>query len=439
MLPRRITRNASMAFVSAEEVRIAPWEILREIASHSHRNGEPGYAFIDRVNEQNPLPGVGRIESSNPCGEQFLHDGDVCNLGSLNLARFVRGCDDPTIVDWSRPGDPDTEVDWARLGAATRTAVRMLDDVVDLSEHPVERVNVSARGNRRVGHGGMGLADALTLLRVPYDSQQGRDVASRFMRTIKEQAVVASEQLARERGPFPNIHLSVWKDGTPRRNAALTNVAPTGTTSMIADVNGGLEPYFMLAYDKQNILGGVRLRYVNRYLEAALKAHQAYTDDVLDAIVSAGSLRGIEHVPELVRRAFVTAMDIATEDHVLMQAAFQAHLCNAASKTNNLPNAATVEDVERTILLAWRAGLKGCTIYRDGSRVVQVLAAVSPGPSLASSTAGTASPTSSASPSTSGTASPAPSGALCPDCGDALRFEEGCHKCPGCGYGKCSL
>lgn len=293
---------------------------------------------------------------------QFLHDGDVCNLGSINLERFARYPNGPNAP---------AELDEAELQRVARVAVRMLDNVVDLTDHPVERVNAAMRGNRRLGIGIMGFADLLFSMRVAYDSPEGRAVGARCMRLIRDAADDESRAIGARKGPFPNIGKSVWA-GTTRRNAALTNVPPTGSISMLWDVSGGVEPYFSLAYTKDNILGGASLKYVNKHLEGALRA--AGQEHLLPEILRTGRVRGVAGVDAVIARTFVTAMDISARDHILMQAAFQNAGCdNAISKTINFPNKATVDDVLEGYLTAWREGCKGTTVYRDGSRFVQIL------------------------------------------------------------------
>ena len=361
-----------------------------------------------------------------------MHAFDCCNLGSLNLARFVAGCDDPASVDWYEPGNPDTDIDWVRLHEVTRTAIRALDDVIDITAHPIADVNRVARANRRIGLGIMGFSDMLTLLRIPYASAEGRAVADRVMRTINDAADEMSEELALEKGSFPNHHLSVFHGVKERRNAATTNIAPTGTTAMIADVNGGLEPAFALVYAKGNILGGLSLRYVNRYLEAALRAHGLYTDEVLDAIAKTGSVSKLEYLPAILRTSFQTAMDISPQAHVEMQAAFQRHLSNSCSKTSNLPNSASVGDVINVILEGWRLKCRGLTVYRDGSRVQQVLTISAE--SIKTDRAAASFPT----PIPETSVERETSRDECPDCKKVLRRSEGCVLCESCGYGKCS-
>jgi len=358
--PRRITRDGSETAIKVEEVTITARELFDEIIEAAWNNGEPGCVFIDAINDANPLPGLGRMEATNPCGEQPLHDGDVCNLGSINLEKFVT---------------PNHQVDTTRLREVTRAAIRLLDNVVDISDFPAERVNRTARNNRRVGLGVMGFADMLYQMNIGYHTPEGRTVAEQVMSVIQAAAHEISEELANEKGVFPNFEKSVYAArGVKRRNTALTTIAPTGTISMFFDVSGGIEPYFALAYHYAGILGGdVKLSYVNKHLEAALREAGLYTDELMERIIKTGSLQAIAEIPDHIKKTFVVAMDISAEDHIKMQAAFQKHTDNAISKTINFPNSATKTDVLNGYLLAWRLGCKGCTVYRDGSREVQVL------------------------------------------------------------------
>lgn len=360
MKPRRITRAGGETAIKVEEATMTARELFQEIIHAAWRNGEPGCVFLDEVNRTNPLPGLGRIEACNPCGEQFLHDGDVCNLGSINLEQFVT---------------EDRKLNFDRLKAVTRVATRLLDNVVDISSFPAERVNTVARSNRRVGLGIMGFADMLYKMGVAYNSQEGRKVAEDVMRTIQETSHQMSEELAEEKGVFPNWEKSIFKiQGVKMRNAALTNIAPTGTISMLFDVSGGVEPYFALAYHYTGILGGnVSLSYVNKHLEKVLRERGLYSEALMEKIIESGTLQNIPEIPDDIKRVFVVAMDISSEDHTRMQAAFQKHIDNSISKTINFPNSATEEDVLQGYLLAWELGCKGCTVYRDGSRDVQVL------------------------------------------------------------------
>lgn len=357
--PRLVTRAPNYSVTGIEDVKMTAKEIFDEIVESAWKTGEPGCVFLDTVNEANPVPGLGRIEACNPCGEQFLHDGDVCNLGSLNLEKFVK----------------DGEVDHAKLARITALATRFLDIVIDLSEFPVERVNKSRLANRRVGLGIMGFADMLYELKVGYNSGEGRKVAREVMSAIRKEGHKASVEIAKVKGSFPNYDLSVFKDsGEPRRNAAITNIAPTGTISMMFNVSGGVEPYFALAYYYKGILGGeVQLSYVNKHLKKALVDRGIFSDKLMDKIIKKGSLQKVKEVSDDIKKIFVTSMDISAEDHILMQAAMQESCENAISKTINFPNKATRQDVFDGYIRAWELGCKGCTVYRDGSRFLQVL------------------------------------------------------------------
>jgi ribonucleoside-diphosphate reductase alpha chain len=280
-------------------------------------------------------------------------------LGSLNLAQFAEG------------GQLKEE----RLREVTRVAVRMLDNVIDRYGFAVEKVQRTATGNRRVGLGLMGFADLLYQLKIGYDTPEGLAMAERVMSIIQKEAHAASRRLAEEKGVFPNWEMSVYaKQGIKMRNAALTTVAPTGTISMMYEASGGVEPFFALAYHYKGILGGsVSLHYVNKYLEAELKERGLYSDQLVERIIEEGSLQNIPEIPEDIKRVYVTAMDIKAEYHIRMQAAFQKHVDNSISKTCNFPFDATHDNVRAGYLLAWKLGCKGLTVYRDGSREVQVL------------------------------------------------------------------
>lgn len=359
MKPRRIVRNKRGAFVSAIEENITASELMDKIINAAWRNGEPGVLFPDAANRTNPVPELGRLEATNPCGEQWLHDGDVCNLGSINFAKFVK----------------DGKIDEVRLRRVTEISVRMLDNVIDLSDFPVEKVNKTFRNNRRIGLGIMGFADMLYQLRVPYNSKEGFETARKVMKIVNDAAHDYSEQLAEEKGCFPNWEISIYGpkgQNRKQRNSALTTVAPTGSISMLLDCSSGVEPFFALAYYKE-VMGGQRLMYLNPFLEQELKSLNLYRDDIIQQIETSGSLQHIDEIPEATKAVYVTSMDIGADDHIQMQAAFQEHVDNSISKTINFPNSATREDVRQGYIKAWELGLKGCTVYRDGSRQEQVL------------------------------------------------------------------
>ncbi|MBI3256109.1 MAG: adenosylcobalamin-dependent ribonucleoside-diphosphate reductase [Candidatus Andersenbacteria bacterium] len=359
MYPRRIKRNSRGIVEEIIEEKMTAREIFDEIIAGAWNNGEPGCVFLDEVNRTNPVPGLGRLETCNPCGEQFLHNGDVCNLGSINLARFAkRG-----------------QLDEARLRHVTAVATRMLDNVIDSYGFAVDRVQQTAKGNRRIGLGIMGFADLLYQLKIGYNTPEGFAMAERVMGIIQDESHKTSQALANEKGMFPNWPLSVFAEkGIRMRNAALTTVAPTGTIAMMFDAGSGVEPFFALAYKKENILGGkASLSYVNKYLEAELKERGLYREEILSQISEEGTLQNIPEIPADMKRVFVTAMDINAEDHIRIQAAFQKHVDNSISKTCNFRNDATHDDIRQGYILGWKLGCKGLTVYRDGSREVQIL------------------------------------------------------------------
>ncbi|MDH7481384.1 MAG: vitamin B12-dependent ribonucleotide reductase [Armatimonadota bacterium] len=332
------------------------------IVNMAWRNGEPGIIFIDRINRDNPTPKLGEIESTNPCGEQPLLPYEACNLGSINLSKFVA----------NSGGEP--AVDYMRLGKAVRMAVRFLDDVIDVSKYPLVQIDKMVKGNRKIGLGVMGFADMLIMLGIPYDSEQAITLAEEVMSFIQTEARQMSAELAAERGAFPNFEGSIYDvpEGTRMRNATVTTIAPTGTLSIIAGCSSGIEPLFAVAYIR-TVLDGTQLVEVNPLFEKIARERGFYSDALMKEIAVRGTVKGIAEVPTEVQRIFVTAHDIAPVWHVKMQAAFQKYVDNAVSKTVNFPNSATTEDVAEVFKLAYRLGCKGVTVYRDGSREEQVL------------------------------------------------------------------
>ncbi|MEN3013121.1 MAG: vitamin B12-dependent ribonucleotide reductase [Endomicrobiia bacterium] len=341
--------------------RIKAREIFDLIVEHAWLNGEPGVIFIDTINKHNPTPEVGVIESTNPCGEQPLLPFESCNLGSINLGKMV-----------IRRGD-SCEIDWQRLRYVTETAVHFLDNVIDVNQYPVEKIKQMTLANRKIGLGVMGWADMLFQLKVPYDSKEALSLAEKVMSFIKKVAVETSQKLAQKRGPFPNFEKSIFKNETPRRNATLTTIAPTGSIGIIANASTGIEPVFALAFVRKNILGGEELFEINPYFKQTLIAEGLYSKELIQEVIEKGSLKNIKGIPETIKKIFVTALDVPPEMHVRMQAAFQKYVDNAVSKTINLPNSATKEDVAKVYILAYKLGCKGVTVYRDGSRSAQVL------------------------------------------------------------------
>lgn len=346
-----------------ERGRLNAREVFEILVQKAWESGDPGIIFLDRINRDNPTPKQGEIESTNPCGEQPLLPYEACNLGSINLSEVYR------------PGNGREEgVDWDELKRIIHLSVRFLDNVIDASQYPLERISDMVRKNRKIGLGVMGWADLLYKLRIPYDSQEAINLGEKVMAFVQAEGRAASKQLAKERGPFPAYDESVFaeRDLGPYRNATVTTIAPTGTLSIIAGCSSGIEPLFALSFAR-NVMDGERLVESNPVFEQAVKDEGCYSAKLMETIAEKGSIRNIEHLPESVRDVFVTAMDIGPEWHLKMQAAFQQHTDNAVSKTVNLPNSASIDDIRSIYWMAYEHGCKGVTVYRDGCKSIQVL------------------------------------------------------------------
>jgi ribonucleoside-diphosphate reductase alpha chain len=336
-------------------------DVFDLIVTAAWRTGDPGLIFIDEINRHNPTPHLGEIESTNPCAEQPLLPYESCNLGSVNLARMLK-----------REGG-EAVVDYEKLGRTVKTAVHFLDNVIDANRFPLRQIEEMTKGNRKIGLGVMGFAQALLELGIPYDSPEALKKAEEIMGFISKTAREASRELAEERGVFPNYEGSVWEErGIRVRNAAITTIAPTGTLSIIAGTSSGIEPIFAVSFYR-SVMEGTRLLEVNPVFERIARERGFYSKELLREIARVGSIQGMKEIPRDVRRLFVTALDIAPEWHVKMQAAFQRYVDSAVSKTVNLPSDATLEDVKKVYMLAYKLGCKGITIYRYGSKPKQVL------------------------------------------------------------------
>jgi ribonucleoside-diphosphate reductase alpha chain len=337
--------------------RLNARDVWNLMARSAWASGDPGVVFIDEINRHNPTPQVGRIESTNPCGEQPLLPYESCNLGSINLSRMVE----------------DGKIDHDKLRETVREGVNFLDNVVDANRYPLKETEKITRANRKIGLGVMGFADMLIKLRVPYDSEEALSIGENLMRLVEEEAHKKSVELGEERGSFPNFDGSIWKNRYPAmRNSTVTTVAPTGTISIIAGCSSGIEPIFAISFIR-NVLSGTRLFETNPLFETISKEKGFYSARLLEEIAKTGSVQKTLGVPEDIKRLFVTALDIEPEWHVRMQAAFQRHTDNAVSKTVNLPAEATVEDVRKIFDLAWKLKCKGVTVFRYGSKPEQVL------------------------------------------------------------------
>jgi ribonucleoside-diphosphate reductase alpha chain len=351
-----VERNDEYGLVNprtkGEVKRIKAREVFNEIVTNAWKTGDPGIVFMDEINRRNPISAVGKIEATNPCGEQPLLPYDSCNLGSINVSKFVE------------PGGG--EIDWERLKEVIWISVRFLDDVIDVNRYPLPEIEKMTRANRKIGLGIMGFAELLIKLGVAYDSKDALSVGEKFMQFITNEARRCSTELGLERGSFPNFELSVWDSKyEAMRNATVTTIAPTGTISIIGECSSGIEPLFAVAFVR-NVMGG--MLEINKLFEEIAKERGFYSKELITEIAKCGSIQDIEGIPEDVKRIFVTALDISPEWHVRMQAAFQKYTDNAVSKTVNLPSDATWGDVKKVFLLAYKLKCKGITIYRYGSK-----------------------------------------------------------------------
>ena len=415
------------------------------IIDSAWKNGEPGIVFIDKMNKDNPTPQIGKIESTNPCGEVPLLPYEACNLGSINLGLMVKEQDGEFVVDWDL------------LENTVRTAMRFLDNVIVVNNYPLPQISEMVQNNRKIGLGVMGWADMLMQMGIAYNSEEGTSLATDVMSFIDYVSKTESVELAKERGCFNNFKGSVyenphyfedkfgsknclkvtqkmWADLDSKvqkyglRNATTTCIAPTGTISMIAGASGGIEPLFGLVFSRL-IMDGTELLEVNPVFEKYMKTHGLYTEDLMNKIAKCGSVAHIEELPDEVKRIFVTAHDISPYWHVKMQAAFQQFTDNAVSKTVNFIESATREDIKKTYILAYKNNLKGITVYRNNSRQFQPMNLEKAKKTIEIKPIEPPEDYN-------------PTGEIktvkCPECGAEIKMAEGCFICLNCGYSGCA-
>ncbi len=417
----------------------AVWNLIVTMA---WKTGDPGLVFLDRINASyaNPVPGRGPVESTNPCGEQPLYPYDSCNLGSINLAKMVKQV------------DHHYEMDWDELRRITRLGTRFLDNVVEANAYPLPQIDEVTRAIRRIGLGVMGWADLLIKLGIKYDSNQALMLAEQTMQFVTNNARKMSEELAEERGPFPEFPNSIWArlGNKPLRNSTTTTIAPTGTISIIAGgCSQGIEPIFSVVY-LRNVRDtiGSNLIEVNNEFETYALENEFYSEELMQKLANRVSIQDVTEVPEKVRKLFVTAYDIAPEWHVKTQAAFQKYTDNGVSKTINLPSFATPQDVEHAYTLAWDTNCKGITVYRDQSKSVQVLQAVKSDSAQRSLDSIKQQHKESEREPQAVSLATMMTGAQtytlvtgkdekCPECGNTMIAGSGCFTCPKCAYSKC--
>lgn len=403
-------------------------DLFDQIATTAWRTGDPGLAFLDRMEEDNPTPSIAKIEATNPCGEIPLLPYESCNLTSIVLPNHLR---QSAAGKW--------EIDWDDLKASVHLGVRFLDDMIEVNNYALDAIRQMVKeGNRRIGLGVMGFAHLLYRLRIPYASTEAVRLAERVAKFMRQEAEVASKQLAKERGTFGNFDVSIYAGSTESyRNAALLMIAPTGTTSLIANTSSGIEPVFSLvtvrrSFNEDNRKNAPTAEFTiadpefGHYIESKFGLQKA--QKIFHRIASGISLNELSDLTNNEKRIFATTHDIAPEWHVKIQAAWQKWIDNSVSKTINFPHTATIDDVKKAYELGWRLGLKGITIYRDGSKMDQVLnvkgkeSTISADAHLHSATKpGTGEKT------------------VCPECGAAAQVKDGCISCPQCGWSKCSL
>lgn len=325
------------------------WNLILE---NAWGTGDPGLIFLDTINDKNPTPGIGKIESTNPCGEVPLLPFESCNLGSINLSKLVK----------------QKTIDWKLLEQIVNTATRFLDNVIEMNQYNIPEIKTMVTGNRKIGLGVMGWAELLIRLEIPYDSEKAVMLAGQLMAFINQKSKEASMQLATKRGSFPNWIKSIYYPDTPIRNATVTSIAPTGTISIVADTSASIEPLFGLAYQRHHVLNDESLLSVHTFFIDYLKKNNLYSKKILEQVMREGIITHVKELPQKFKDIFKTALDISPIWHLRHQVAFQRHTDNAVSKTINLPETATINDVNKIYRQAWKLKLKGITIFRYNSK-----------------------------------------------------------------------
>lgn len=423
--------------------RLSAKKVFDLIVDGAWRNGEPGIVFIDKMNDDNPTPLVGPIESTNPCGEVPLLSYEACNLGSINLGLMLQ------------EGSQGLEINWAKLEEITKLSIHFLDNVITVNNYPLPKIADMVQNNRKIGLGVMGWADMLMKLGLSYNSEEGTKLAYQVMEFIDYHSKVESIELAKSRGAFNNFKGSVYENGTflsgkyagksagiisdeqwknldaqikefGIRNATTTCIAPTGTISMIASASGGVEPLFGLVFFR-NVMDGTEMLEINPVFEKYAKDNGFYSEALMKEIAKDGSIAHIDGISPEVKHIFATAHDVTPEWHVKMQAAFQLHTDNAVSKTVNFEEHATREDIEKAYILAFENNLKGITVYRNNSRTFQPMNLdAKKAPEIEIKPALETEPTGEIKK------------VVCPDCGNSIEMAEGCFICLNCGHSGCS-
>jgi ribonucleoside-diphosphate reductase alpha chain len=343
------------------EKRVDAKYLWSKIIQSAWATGDPGLLFIDTINQHNPLKSLGEINATNPCGEVPLMPYESCNLGSLNLVQFLKG------------NNGGQEINWRKLEEVVVTAVRFLDNVIEINTYPTPEIKATTLKSRKIGLGVMGWADLLIELEIPFDSDKAVQLGEKLMQFISEKANDASMKLAKERGNFPNWDKSIYAPDTPMRNATRTSIAPTGSISIIANTSSSIEPIFAIAYEQKHIIDEYVYENINQRFVDTLKKHKLYTADIMNKALKNGSIADINELPVTIKNLFKTAQEIAPEWHLKHQLAFQKYTDNAVSKTINLPEATTTQEVAAIFNTAYFWKAKGISIFRYNSKDKQVL------------------------------------------------------------------